>query len=471
MFLHGSQTDLRRVFIFLLEKLPKVKEQPICDNIDPLQRSLNKVRSQIAIEANKLWVPSFCRQRPDKNLAFRTDSSCLTSDWSKRVPSVPVTVLVPSLLEVLTFQEASVKYQQKVASNRRRQQPVHHQTEINENSSRLALSHFLLHSDVSTKKVKPQLPPKPGQQAKVEADAVLAREEHCRQLRAQLEHLEDLLKKEQEETERLKERVAQAKQSVGEETTRLEAQTKQVDREEKLLSLLPDAGEHVRRMEELLVGAGDKMAALEEQWQLVKQPLEDEYQQLVAEKERSGATRLRQELQDTVQDLRLVLDETRSKDEMIAACRSQLEAVPATTLTRSFYTQRILSIVANVKKQNEEMKRVLEDVKSIQREINGLQGKVDRIYTITDEMIFQAAKGDDAVRRIYKSLASLHGDCGEILRLVKESGALVRDIKDLEEQVETRQRQDTAAKLRQLTADLEQMRLENQQLQRQIGQR
>ena len=74
---------------------------------------------------------------------------------------------------------------------------------------------------------------------------------------------------------------------------------------------------------------------------------------------------------------------------MIAACRSQLEAVPATTLTRSFYTQRILSIVANVKKQNEEMKRVLEDVKSIQREINGLQGKVDRIYTITDEMIFQ----------------------------------------------------------------------------------
>ena len=93
----------------------------------------------------------------------------------------------------------------------------------------------------------------------------------------------------------------------------MRSKKKQVDREEKLLSLLPDAGEHVRRMEELLAGAGDKMAALEEQWQLVKQPLEDEYQQLVAEKERSGATRLRQELQDTVQDLRLVLDETRSK--------------------------------------------------------------------------------------------------------------------------------------------------------------
>ena len=56
---------------------------------------------------------------------------------------------------------------------------------------------------------------------------------------------------------------------------------------------------------------------------------------------------------------------------------------------RTFYTQRILSIVANVKKQNEEMYRVLEDVKSVQREINSLQGKVERTFTVTDEMIFK----------------------------------------------------------------------------------
>ena len=32
-FLHGSQTDLRKIFIFLLEKLPKIKEQPLSDSI------------------------------------------------------------------------------------------------------------------------------------------------------------------------------------------------------------------------------------------------------------------------------------------------------------------------------------------------------------------------------------------------------------------------------------------------------
>lgn len=105
------------------------------------------------------------------------------------------------------------------------------------------------------------------------------------------------------------------------------------------------------------------------------------------------------------------------------------------------------------------MHRVLEDVKSVQREINSLEGKVERTFTVTDEMIFkvanhntkftcihlnqlqiwikkfQLAKTDEAARRIYKYLLSLHSDCGDILQLVKESGVLSREIKDLEEQV------------------------------------
>ena len=45
------------------------------------------------------------------------------------------------------------------------------------------------------------------------------------------------------------------------------------------------------------------------------------------------------------------------------------------------------------------------------------------------------AKTDEAARRIYKYLIALHSDCNDILQLVKESGTLSREIKDLEEQV------------------------------------
>lgn len=45
------------------------------------------------------------------------------------------------------------------------------------------------------------------------------------------------------------------------------------------------------------------------------------------------------------------------------------------------------------------------------------------------------AKSDEIARRIYKYLISLHTDCSDIQGLVKESGNLSREIKDLEEQV------------------------------------
>ena len=37
------------------------------------------------------------------------------------------------------------------------------------------------------------------------------------------------------------------------------------------------------------------------------------------------------------------------------------------------------------------MHRVLEDVKGVQREINSIQGKVERTFAVTDEIIFRVA--------------------------------------------------------------------------------
>ncbi|XP_046650778.1 coiled-coil domain-containing protein 22 homolog [Daphnia pulicaria] len=143
--------------------------------------------------------------------------------------------------------------------------------------------------------------------------------------------------------------------------------------------------------------------------------------------------------------------------------------MPPSVLTRTFYTQRILSIVANVKKQNEEMHRVLEDVKSVQREINSIQGKVERTFTVTDVIIFRMAKSDETARRIYKYLISLQTDCSDIQKLVKESGNLSREIKDLEDQAEIELRKNIATKIRRLQSDLEQIRTENQILEERVG--
>ena len=49
--------------------------------------------------------------------------------------------------------------------------------------------------------------------------------------------------------------------------------------------------------------------------------------------------------------------------------------------------------------------------------------------------LLKMAKSDETAKQIYKYLISLHNDCSDILKLIKESGTLSRQIKDLEEQV------------------------------------
>lgn len=107
-------------------------------------------------------------------------------------------------------------------------------------------------------------------------------------------------------------------------------------------------------------------------------------------------------------------------------------------VNRSAYTQRILEIINNVKKQRDEIDKVLADTREIQKQINTLTGRLERSFTVVDELIFRDAKMNEASKKAYKLLATLHSDCNELVNLVTETGATVREIRDLEEQVDDR---------------------------------
>ncbi len=76
-------------------------------------------------------------------------------------------------------------------------------------------------------------------------------------------------------------------------------------------------------------------------------------------------------------------------------------------LNRVAYTRRIMEIVANIQKQREDIDKILVDTRMVQKEINQLTGKLDRIFTITDEQVYRDARKDEARRTAYKLLASL----------------------------------------------------------------
>lgn len=73
-------------------------------------------------------------------------------------------------------------------------------------------------------------------------------------------------------------------------------------------------------------------------------------------------------------------------------CKKQHNTYIKTKLfCRSAYTRRILEIIGNIKKQREEIDKIVEDTKQLQRDINIVSDRVDRSVTYADELIFRVS--------------------------------------------------------------------------------
>ncbi|KAG0711563.1 Coiled-coil domain-containing protein 22 [Chionoecetes opilio] len=95
-------------------------------------------------------------------------------------------------------------------------------------------------------------------------------------------------------------------------------------------------------------------------------------------------------------------------------------------LYRSVYTKRIIDISAKVRKQKQEIDRVLADTRTIQKEINILSGKLERTFTVVEGTAYKEAANNERVRQVYRAVAAVHEGCGELVDIVRETGATQR---------------------------------------------
>lgn len=51
-------------------------------------------------------------------------------------------------------------------------------------------------------------------------------------------------------------------------------------------------------------------------------------------------------------------------------------------------------------------------------------------------------------------MAALHADCGDLVKLVQDTGAAMREVRDLEDQIETEKGRNVAANLARISEDL-----------------
>jgi len=136
----------------------------------------------------------------------------------------------------------------------------------------------------------------------------------------------------------------------------------------------------------------------------------------------------------------------------------------ANQVTRTTYTNRIMDIVKNVKKQKNDIDKVLLDTRAVQKEINSVTSTLNRSFTLTEEVVFADAKKDNVTKDLYKRVVELNEHFKKLISGVEEIGQTRNAILALESKSEQAMERTSSLNFDQLGQDLKEIKAENRAL-------
>ncbi|KAL6033316.1 hypothetical protein STEG23_009958 [Scotinomys teguina] len=326
------------------------------------------------------------------------------------------------------------------------------------------------HSEKFTFHLEPQVqatqvPDVPATSQRPEQDTRAAQEQELESLREQLASVSHSIEEVEADTKTLGMNLMQVETECRQSELSVAEQEQALRLKSRAVELLPDGAANLAKLQHVVESSAQRVIHLASQWEKHRVPLLAEYRHLrkLQDCRELESSRRLAEIQELHQSVRAAAEEARRKEEVYKQLVSELETLPK-DVSRLAYTQRILEIVGNIRKQKEEITKILSDTKELQKEINSLSGKLDRTFAVTDELVFKDAKKDDAVRKAYKYLAALHENCSQLIQTIEDTGTIMREVRDLEEQIETEMGKKTLSNLEKICEDYRALRQENASL-------
>ncbi|XP_057615927.1 coiled-coil domain-containing protein 22 [Chionomys nivalis] len=308
----------------------------------------------------------------------------------------------------------------------------------------------------------PQVPDVPATSQRPEQDTRAAQEQELESLREQLASVNHNIEEVEADMKTLGINLMQVETECRQSELSVAEQEQALRLKSRAVELLPDGAANLAKLQLVVESSAQRVIHLASQWEKHRVPLLAEYRHLrkLQDCRELESSRRLAEIQELHQSVRAAAEEARRKEEVYKQLVSELETLPK-DVSRLAYTQRILEIVGNIRKQKEEITKILSDTKELQKEINSLSGKLDRTFAVTDELVFKDAKKDDAVRKAYKYLAALHENCSQLIQTIEDTGTIMREVRDLEEQIETEMGKKTLSNLEKICEDYRALRQEN----------
>lgn len=230
----------------------------------------------------------------------------------------------------------------------------------------------------------------------------------------------------------------------------------------KVLDLLPNADENIKALQDTADATSELLLALATKWDTVRTELISTFRML-----RDAQSDKKHIVKEQLLEIKALRDEmslleasSKDKEAKKKQFETDLEKLNK-SVHRNSYTRRIMEIVKNIDRQKTDIERVLIDTFGVQKEINQVRERLDRVFHLTDDLIFKTAKTDDASKQAYRNLADLHEYCSKLVTTVEDTGSITREIREIEDQVEEEQRKNMAANLLRISSDYDEMKKEN----------
>lgn len=90
-----------------------------------------------------------------------------------------------------------------------------------------------------------------------------------------------------------------------------------------------------------------------------------------------------------------------------------------------------------------------------------MNGKIERCFVATDEMIFRDAKTNDSCRKAYKMLAQLQLEFTTLIKALDDIGVINRELRDIEDLLQREKTKDIQTQLKKVAKDLKSVKKDN----------
>ncbi|XP_039285512.1 coiled-coil domain-containing protein 22 homolog [Nilaparvata lugens] len=465
-FLYPSEAELRKIFVFLIEKLPKDSDKGTSQDDDGVLTLRQQIGECLKASLARPWVRSrgaveyipFLAEPLETGISLPGQKrDCTPQAWRdycvNELPFVHEQLKVRQLLAPSLLVEnacglvgggganslvSTPTGPSGVAACWGGREATNHRPQ---NMSWLAVREKLVHRSENLR-AKSE-PPKSEQMQKsmdshVEAEAdAKSEEQRMEEERVAIEQLREKI----DELKTLSKTLNAKLVNIGKETEKeveiAKARKRDSEMRQKTVDLLPDSDANIAKLEAMLQASVQRMITLAEKWEKHRAPLIESYREArkrIASRN-TESVRQQETTREMREKLRELADQLRNKETFQTRLQEDIEKLPKDIVTRPAYTRRIMEIIGNIRKQKEDIDKIVKDTKQLQKDINNESGKLERSFTVADDLIFRDAKRDESSKKAYIMLAKLHSEFGELVAMVEENGAIVREIRDLEEQV------------------------------------